>query len=183
MATRPRFVHDLLDRIAEFNLRVIARACAYDIDAMMFGDDWGMQRGLIMGPERWREFVKPRVRQMYAAVKSRGRKVFIHSCGKVDELFPDLIECGVDVFNPFQPEVIDVFAAKARYGAQLSFFGGISTQRLLPYGTPAEVRDGVRRLLEVVGRDGGYIAAPAHAIPADARPENVVAMLEVLHAQ
>jgi uroporphyrinogen decarboxylase len=183
MATQPRFVHALLDRILEYNLRVIANACSRDIDAMMFGDDWGMQTGLIMGPGRWREFIKPRVRQMYGLVRGKGRKVFIHSCGKVDELFPDLIECGVDVFNPFQPEVIDVFAAKARYGAQLSFFGGISTQRTLPYATPAQVRDEVRRLLEVVGRDGGYIAAPAHAIPADAKPENVVAMLEVLRGQ
>jgi uroporphyrinogen decarboxylase len=183
MATDPGFVHGLLDRILEFNLEVIARACGRDIDAMMFGDDWGMQRGLIMGPERWRQFIKPRVRRMYGLVKSKGRKVFIHSCGKVEELFPDLIECGVDVFNPFQPEVIDVFAAKRRYGAQLSFFGGISTQRALPYATPAQVRDEVRRLLAEVGRDGGYIAAPAHAVPADARPENVVAMLEVLHQQ
>jgi uroporphyrinogen decarboxylase len=178
-----RFVHDLLDRILAFNLRVIENACAFDIDAMRFGDDWGMQTGLQMGPRSWREFIKPRIRQMYGLVKSRGKFVFIHSCGKVDGIFPDLIECGVDVFNPFQPEVMDVFAAKRAYGDHLSFYGGISTQKTLPYGTPAEVRDEVRRLLDAIGRDGGYIASPAHSIPADARPENVAAMIEVLQSQ
>jgi len=177
------FVHALLDRILQVNLGVIERACGYAIDAMLFGDDWGQQTGLQMGAGLWREFIKPRVTQMYGAVKSRGKRVMIHSCGKVDELFPELIECGVDVFNPFQPEVIDVEAAKREYGRHLTFYGGISTQRVLPYGTVQEVRDHVRRLLDVVGRDGGLIAAPAHAIPRDARPENIEAVIEVLTNQ
>lgn len=174
------FVHTLLDRILDFNLQLVERACSYPIDAMMFGDDWGQQRGLLMGPRLWREFIKPRIKEMYGLVKSKGKYVFIHSCGKVEEVFPDLIECGLDVFNPFQPEVIDVFEAKARYGSQLCFYGGISTQRTLPFGTVQQVRDEVRRLLEVVGAGGGYIAAPSHDIPAGARPENVAAMIEVL---
>jgi len=130
-----------------------------------------------------REFVKPRIEQMYALTKSKGKFVFIHSCGKVDAIFPDLIEYGVDVFNPFQPEVVDVFDIKNQYGDNLSFYGGISTQRTLPYGTVEQVRNEVERLLEVVGRNGGYIAAPAHAIPGDAKPENVAAMIEVLQNQ
>lgn len=183
MVADKAFVHALLDRILEFNLGIIERACSYPIDAMMFGDDWGQQTGLQMGLNHWREFIKPRIREMYGAVKSHGKKVFIHSCGKVDELFPDLIECGLDVFNPFQPEVIDVEAAKREYGRDLSFYGGISTQRTLPYASVQQVKDEVRRLIEVVGKDGGLIAAPAHAIPGDARPENIEAMLEVLHGQ
>lgn len=183
MVCDPAFAHTLLDRILEFNLAVIDRACATAVDAMMFGDDWGSQRGLIMGSSLWDEYILPRVRAMYARVKRHGKYVFIHSCGKVDELFPRLIENGLDVFNPFQPEVIDVFEAKARYGERLCFFGGISTQQDLPYATPQEVRERVRRLLDVVGRDGGYFAAPAHAIPADARQENVAAMIEVLQHQ
>jgi len=145
------FAHRLLDRILEFNLRVIDNACRFPLDAMMFGDDWGQQRGLIMGPALWREFIKPRIRQMYGAVKAHGKKVFIHSCGKVDSIFPDLIECGLDVFNPFQPEVIDVFEVKKQFGDSLSFFGGISTQRTLPFGTVDEVREEVQRLVEIVG--------------------------------
>ena len=177
------FVNTLLDRILEFNLKIIEHVCSFDIDAVHFGDDWGHQGGLLMGPALWHEFIEPRLRQMYAAVKSRGKFVIIHSCGKVDELLPELIECGVDVFNPFQPEVMDVFDVKRRYGHRLCFHGGISTQRTLPYGTVAQVKDEVKRLLDVVGESGGYIASPAHAIPADAKPENVAAMIEVLRGQ
>ncbi|MCP4643914.1 MAG: hypothetical protein GY851_25955 [bacterium] len=183
MASEPDVAHRLFDRILEFNLAIIEHACGYDVDAMMFGDDWGSQYGLIMGIDLWREFIGPRVRQMYQAVRAKGKYVIIHSCGKVDELFPDLIEAGLHCFNPFQPEVIDVFDAKRRYGGELSFFGGISTQRTLPYGTPEQVREEVKRLLDEVGKNGGLIAAPAHDTPADARPENIAAMIEVLQQQ
>lgn len=183
MASDPPFTHKLLDRILEYNLAIVDRACSRPIDAMLFGDDWGSQYGILMGPEYWREYIKPRIRQMYKAAHEKGKPVFIHCCGKVDALFPDLIECGVNCFNPFQPEVMDIFEMKRRYGDTLSFFGGISTQKLLPYGTVDEVKDEVKRLLDVVGKDGGYIAAPAHAIPGDAKPENIAAMMEVLQNQ
>ncbi len=183
MGTNPGFVHSLLDRILDYNLGIIENACSYDIDAMMFGDDWGQQSGLIMGAELWREFIKPRIREMYGLAKSKGKFVFIHSCGKVDEIFPDLIECGLDMFNPFQPEVIDVFEIKKTYGDVLSFYGGISTQKTLPYGTVDEVKDEVKRLIDVVGKNGGYVASPAHSIPADAKPENIAAMIDVLQNQ
>lgn len=176
------FVHNLLDRILDFNLRLIEHACTYDIDAMMFGDDWGTQKGLQMGPALWREFIKPRISQMYGRVKAQGKFVFIHSCGKVDTLFPELIECGLDVFNPFQPEVMDVFEIKKQYANRLSFFGGISTQTTLPFGSVEQVQNEVRRLLDM-GRGGGYIASPAHAIPADAKPENIAAMIDILQNQ
>lgn len=183
MVSDPDFVHGLLDRILAFNLKIIEHSCEYDIDAMYFGDDWGQQTGMIMGPTLWREFIKPRLKEMYGNVKKKGKHIVIHSCGKVDEIFPDLIELGLDVFNPFQPEVMDVYAMKKRFGDRLSFWGGISTQRTLPYGTVQQVRDEVRRLLDVIGQDGGYIAAPAHATPGDAKPENVAAMIEVLNNQ
>ena len=179
----PPFAHRLLDRIIEFNLAIVEHACAYDVDAMMFGDDWGSQRGLLMGPDLWRTYIKPRVRAMYQAVRAHGKYVFIHSCGKVDELFPDLIESGLHCFNPFQPEVIDVYEAKRVYGNQLSFYGGISTQKTLPSGTPEQTREEVRRLLDTVGKDGGYIASPSHDVPPDAQPENIAAMIEVLQGQ
>ncbi len=177
------FVNDLLDRILAYDLAVTRKALTFDIDGMRFGDDWGQQRGLIMGPTLWREFIKPRIAKLYGLVHASGKRVFIHSCGKVDELFPDLIECGVDVFNPFQPEVMDVEEMKRLHGPRISFFGGISTQRTLPYGTVDQVKAEVRKLIRRVGKSGGYIAAPAHDIPKDAKPENVAAMLEVLRAQ
>lgn len=183
MMADPGFANRLLDRVLEYNLRIVQKACSYDIDAMMFGDDWGCQRGVLMGPELWRDYIGPRVREMYQAVKARGKSVFIHSCGKVDELFPDLIASGLDVFNPFQPEVIDVLEAKRTVGDRLCFYGGISTQRTLPYATPGETRAEVRRLIREIGKNGGYFAAPAHAIPADAKPENIAAMIETLQDQ
>lgn len=183
MAVDKDFVNDLLDRILEYNLRVIENCCKFNIDAMMFGDDWGQQTGLIMGPKIWREFIKPRIRKMYELVKSKDKFVFIHSCGKVDEIFPDLIECGLDVFNPFQPEVIDVAEAKKKFGNNLTFYGGISIQHTLPFGTVKQTKDEVLKLLKVVGKNGGLIAAPSHAIPGDAKPENINAMIEILQNQ
>jgi uroporphyrinogen decarboxylase len=177
------FANELFDRILEYDLGVTRRALTYDVDGMRFGDDWGQQRGLIMGPVLWREYIKPRISRLYGLVKSQGKRVFIHSCGKIEELFPDLVECGVDVFNPFQPEVMNVEEIKRRHGDRLTFFGGISTQKTLPYGSAAQVKDEVKRLIETVGKNGGYIAAPAHDIPKDAKAENVAAMLEVLRGQ
>lgn len=183
MLTDKHFVNLLLDKILEYNLGIIEHACSLDIDIIRLGDDWGHQRGLIMGIDLWREFIKPRIKEMYQLAKSKGKYVMIHCCGKVDDLFPDLIECGLDIFNPFQPEVMDVFQMKRLYGERLCFYGGISTQRTLPYGTVAEVKDEVKRLIEVVGENGGYIASPAHDIPADAKAENIAAMIEVLQNQ
>jgi uroporphyrinogen decarboxylase len=183
MATDKPFINRLLDRILEFNLAVIEHACAHDIDIFRFGDDWGHQRGVLMGPALWREFIKPRFRQMCQLVKSKGKLTMLHCCGKVDELFPDMIECALDIFNPFQPEVMSVYKMKARYGSALTFYGGISIQRSLPFGTVQQVKDEVRRLLNLIGENGGYIASPSHDIPRDARPENIAAMIEVLQNQ
>lgn len=183
MASGDPFADDLFDGIVDFDEEVVRGALKFPVDGVRFGDDWGQQQGLIMGPVLWRKYIRPRIARLYGLVKSTGKKVFIHCCGKIDELFPDLIECGVDVFNPFQPEVMDVVDIKRRYGDHITFFGGISTQKTLPYGTVAQVKEEVKRLVETVGRHGGYIAAPAHDVPRDAKPENVAAMLEVLQTQ
>ena len=98
-------------------------------------------------------------------------------------MFTELIESGLDIFNPFQPEEMDVYEMKKRYGDEMSFFGGISIQKTLPFGTVDQVKDEVKRLIDEVGADGGYIASPSHDIPADAKPENIAAMIEVLQNQ
>ena len=183
MLTDKTFVHELLDRIAAFNLAVLENVCKWDVDAIFFGDDWGQQTGLLMGPDLWRELIKPRVARLFAAARARGKFVFLHSCGRVQALFDDLIECGLDCFNPMQPEVMDVFEIKRRFGGRLAFYGGISTQRTLPFASVDDTKDEVRRLLAGLGGGGGYIAAPAHAVPADAKVENVAAMIDVLQSQ
>ena len=183
MIADKQFVHDLLNRITEYNLAVIDNVCKWNIDAILFGDDWGCQSGLLMGPHLWREFIKPHITRLYQAAKANGKYVFIHCCGAVQELFDELIECGVDVFNPFQPEVMDVFEMKKQFGDRLTFYGGVSTQKTLPFGTVSDVRYETKRLLDEVGASGGLIASPAHAIPGDAKPENIAAMIEVLQNQ
>jgi uroporphyrinogen decarboxylase len=183
MLEAPEFVGQLFDAIIEFDLGVIEELVKYDIDAVLFGDDWGQQNGLIFGTRLWRKFIKPRVTQLYSAVKSAGKAVFIHCCGKVQELFPDLIEAGVDVFNPFQPDVMDPYQMKKMYGDHLSFYGGVSVQSLLPLGTPGMIRDEVRRLVDAVGKNGGFVIAPSHSLTGDIPLENILAFIETVQAQ
>jgi uroporphyrinogen decarboxylase len=182
MVERPEFVERLLDAIVEHNLAQIRRALALGVEAVYFGDDYGSQWGLIMGREHWRHFFKPRLARLFAAVRDAGRCVCLHSCGCVAELFDELIEIGLNLFNPFQPETMDVFALKQQYHGRLAFHGGLSIQRVLPFGAPDEVRRETRRLIEA-GRPGGYIFAPSHSVPPDVPPENLVAMMDELRAQ
>ena len=175
----PSFVHELFGAIADYNIDVAKHALDYGIDAVYFGDDWGQQAGLIMGPRIWKEFLYRPLRRMYAAVRGAGKYVFIHSCGDVQELFDDLVEIGVSCFNPFQPEVMDVHDVFRRYRRRLAFHGGLSTQRTLPFGSPNDVRSEIRSLLDM-GRDGGYLFAPAHAVEGDVPIENLLAMIEAI---
>lgn len=183
MYLRREFVERLLDKLLEIDLRVLEIALAYDIDGVFFGDDWGRQRGLIMGPELWRAAIKPRMARLYGKVRAAGKFVIHHSCGDIAEIYPDLIEIGANVHQTFQPEIYDVEGVKRQYGRDLAFWGGISTQGLLPRATPDEVKREVASIMRVMGRGGGYIASPTHDVNDDVPPENILAMLEVFHNQ
>ncbi len=183
MITDPEFVEELLDKILEHNLKVIDIINEYDLDAVYFGDDWGQQKGLIMGPMHWRKFIKPRMAKMYERAKKKGKFILQHSCGDIHEIFPDLIEIGLDCYQTFQPEVYDIVKMKQQYGDKLAFWGGISTQQLLPYATPEEVKVEAKRIKDILFKDGGYIWAPTHALAFDVPAENIMAMLEVFKAE
>jgi uroporphyrinogen decarboxylase len=183
MLEAPEFVDELLDALVRFDLGIVEEVVKYDIDAVLFGDDWGQQSGLLFGARLWRRFIKPRLALLYGAVRRAGKAVMIHCCGKVQELFPELIELGLDVFNPFQPEVMNPVAMKQQFGDRLTFYGGMSIQKVLPFGTPQEVRDEARRLVDHVGRGGGFILAPSHDMPGDIPVENIVALAETMQSQ
>ncbi|MCC6442416.1 MAG: uroporphyrinogen decarboxylase [Armatimonadetes bacterium] len=183
MVEAPEFVDELLDAICDYNIALLEQALRYDIDTVHFGDDWGSQRGLIISPRQWERFLMPRLARQYGRAREAGKFVTIHSCGKVQAVFPQLIEIGLNCFNPFQPEVMNPYEMKRQFGGRLSFWGGISTQQLLPYGSPDEVRAEARRMMAEIGVGGGYILAPAHAIPGDARPENIMALIETVNEQ
>ena len=183
MVESPGFVEELFDAIVEVNMRHLEVALVQDIDCVLFGDDWGSQTGLIMGPGVWRELIKPRVAKMYARVREAGKFVAIQSCGDVRAILPDLVEVGLNLFNPFQPEVMTPEETKEAYRGKLAFYGGISVQNLLPHGTPDEVRRETKRLLETLGKGGGYIASPSHDVPSDVPAENMAAMIEAMMGQ
>ena len=183
MVCEPRFVHELCDKICEFNLRIIKIANEYDFDGFYFGDDWGMQKGQLIGASFWRTFIKPRVKIMYEAAKKNNKFIFQHSCGDIEALFPDLIDMGLDCYQTFQPEIYDIEKVKREYGGDLTFWGGISTQRLLPYASPGEIRSECTRIMKILGKGGGYIASPTHAVPGDVPAENIEAMLDVFMNQ
>ena len=187
MVLQPEGVHRLLDMICDYNCKVMDIALDYDLDGFYFGDDWGQQKGLIMGPDYWRTFIKPRVARMYKKAKDKGLFVLQHSCGDVESIFEDLIEIGLDCYQTFQPEIYDSYygleTIKEKYGDRLTFWGGVSTQQLLPKGTTEEIQAETARIMKIMSKGGGYIAAPTHALEVDAPPVNILAMFEVFKNQ
>jgi uroporphyrinogen decarboxylase len=174
----PLFIEELFDRIIDFNLVITRRLCQFPVDAFHFGDDWGQQHGLLIDPELWRFIFKKRLKKLYDAVHDAGLPVSIHSCGDITDIIPDLIEMGVNMITPLQAEALDFNFLKREYGKYLTFWGGVSTQRTMPYGTPDEVRAEIRELKRILGKDGGYILAPSHELQGDIPLENMLAFIE-----
>lgn len=178
----PEFFAEMLDRLTELYLAFVEYTVDLPIDAILFGDDWGDQRGVILGPDRWREFLKPRWKRIYDAVHASGKIVMSHSCGSVAAIIPDVIEIGMDVLESVQPEAagMNPYELKAQFGDQITFWGCLGSQSTIGQGTPAEIRAEVRRLATEMPRGGGYILAPAKPLQPGTPVENAVAVVEAL---
>ena len=179
----PAFVEELFKSLTSMYIALIDRISAYPFDAIRFGDDWGYQRGVITGASRWRKFIKPGIKRIFGHAREKGFAVMVHSDGDVTELLPDLIDMGVQILNPIQPEAMDILLIKRLYGRDLCFNGGVSTQLTLPRGTAEDVRREVEACLCILGKGGGYVLSPAKAIMSDVPLENAAALIDTIVTQ
>jgi len=176
----PDIAERLLDEVARRTGYLALRYARAGVDIIQFGDDIGSERAMMISPETWRKFLKPRMAKIIAEVKAANPKLLVlyHSDGSFEPVIPDLIEIGVDILNPVQPESMDIAKLKKSYGHRLSFWGGIGVQTTLPFGTPDDVRTAVKRTIEVAAQGGGLVVSPAHLIEPDVPWENVEAFVE-----
>ena len=182
----PGFVDELLDGLEEVCTAVIDRLLSDfgdRIDAIGFSEDYGAEASLMISPETWRRFIKPRLARMCERIRRGGKKVYLHSCGHVRPLVPDFVEVGVDILQPLQPEAMDIFEIKRTFGRELCLAGGIGTQRTLPFGTPQDVRREVDACLDRMAAGGGYIMAPAKPIMPGVPLENACALIDAFVEQ
>lgn len=181
LATGAPYIEALLERAQRWSLGIASELARRGVDAIWFGDDFGSQTGLMLSPAMWRRVFKPLYAELFEAVRAISPRVLIlfHSDGAVARLLPDLIEIGVDVFNPVQPNVPghEPEELKRAFGDRLSFFGAIDQQGLLPTASREEIAADVAHKIRVLGEGGGYMLAPAHIVQADTSPDNVEALI------
>lgn len=180
LVDQPAWVEELLDRITLIQVTLAKRFVALGVDGGYFGDDYGAQRSLLFSPKTWRQLFKPRLARMFAVFREAGLPVILHSDGDIWPILPDLVDIGLTCLNPVQPEVLEHTRLYREFGQHLSFYGGISTQEVLPKVSPAEVRAATLACIRDLAPDGtGLILGPSHRMQSDIPPENVAAMLDV----
>lgn len=170
----------MLDKITEHACQRAAAFAAAGADMIELGDDIGMQRSIMMSKEMYETWLKPRLMRVIAAARAQKPDVliFYHTCGFVEPLIDSLIEAGVDILNPVQPECMDFSEIHAKYGDRLSFNGTLGTQTTMPFGTPEDVRAVVLRNLEITGPAGGLFCCPTHLLEPEVPWENVEAYVK-----
>lgn len=183
ISLQPRLIEVAVSKIEEFTLEFARRSLEVTrglAEILFYGDDFATQQGLMISPERWRRFLKPTYRKVFDLAHSYGLKLWFHACGTFRSVLPDLIDCGMDVWETVQahfkgnePEML-----KREFGKHTAFYGAISTQATLPRGTTDAVRAEVRERISVLGRDGGYICGSDHGIMPDVPIDNVLAMID-----
>ena len=186
MMLEPLWFDAILEHIffhtAEFCQRLLA-TCGDAMPILCLGDDFATQRGMMVSPEQWRRFLKPRYARLFEIGKRAGKYVWFHSCGDITAVLPDLIDIGIDVWETVQLHTLPMSAEqlKREYGKHITFFGAVNTQRL-PFVTPEEIRAETTRCIEVLGEGGGYICGPDHHVKPDVPPENAIALFEAAKA-
>jgi uroporphyrinogen decarboxylase len=174
----------LLDRIAEWKAAIYGAYAAAGTDIVWMGDDLGTQRSLVMSPDQYRNWYRPRHRQIVEHIRSirPDAKIAFHCCGHVTPLIPDLIEIGIDVLEAVQAETMDIAYLKREFGRDMSFWGGVGAQSVLARTTPEQVVEGVRETLRVMAPGGGYIAAPCHTLTEEVPWASVLAFHKAMEA-
>lgn len=178
MITDEEMAAACLDRMTRFQAQIAAKMAAIGVDIIVFGDDVGTQNALMMSKEQWRRWIKPTTRAVIQAAKQANPQVlcYYHSDGNIFDIIDELIEVGVDILNPIQPECMDPIRIKELYGDKLAFWGTIGTQTTMPFGTPQQVEQTVKIMIETVGKGGGFVAAPTHLLEPEVPWENIEAL-------
>ncbi|MHB1457986.1 MAG: uroporphyrinogen decarboxylase family protein [Armatimonadota bacterium] len=182
MALEPDIFEAAVEHIHQHNMeycRSLIQAFGDSMPILCLGDDFATQRGLMISPELWRRFLKPRYAEIFALAKANGKRMWFHSCGDVTSVLPDLIDIGVDVWETVQLHALPMSPRqlKQEFGKDLTFFGAVNTQRL-PFISPDEVREEVIHCIDELGRGGGYICGPDHHIKPDVPPINAVTLFD-----
>ncbi len=177
----PELLDFLLDKITDIALEVNKRIFSRLKDKMQIffmGDDYGTQENLLTSLEFWRRHIKPRIKRIIDLARNEGYMIQFHSCGCVAPLIPDFIELGVQILNPVQVSAkgMDLQTLKSRFGGKIAFNGGIDTQELLPFGTPAEVAEAAESTLKTAAPGGGYVFAPSQSFLPEVPTENILAL-------
>ncbi len=187
MAMNPDFARALLERIAAYCkqlMEIFLEELGDNVDIIKIGDDLGTEKSLLISPKMYREILKPIHADFISTIKERTKaKIFFHTDGDVAPLIEDFIEIGVDILNPIQTSagsMSDLPSLKKRFGSNIVFCGGIDTRRILPFGTVEEVRQEVRRVMQILGPGGGCMIAAVHTVMDDVPPENVLAMVDAV---
>jgi len=172
----------IYDRILDRNVRCAKECALSGVDILYLGDDVAMQSTLMMSVELWRKYLGRGMRAMIRAAREIKPDILVwyHSDGNITELVPDLIDMGLDILNPVQPECVNAEFLKNTYGHKLAFWGGLGVQSVLPMGSPEEVREHVNRQIKVLGGNGGYVVGPSHILERDTPWENFRAMIRAI---
>jgi uroporphyrinogen decarboxylase len=170
----------LIEKITDIRVFQALKLIRSGVDILRLGDDVGMQTGMIISVEMWRKWLKPGLKKVIEKSKSINEDVliFYHSDGSIEPIIPELIDIGIDILNPVQPECMDPVKLKKEYGSSLSFWGTIGTQRLMPFGSSENVKDEIKRMKETVGKGGGLLLAPTHILEPEVPWKNILAFFE-----